>query len=93
MSDTRTFTGITPDVWERLKAYGRDAHGTVFEPEDAPSGVATTRTPVGKIAIRYDYDEAASCLCYTIERKPFFVMGWQIWSGIEATLDRCRSCV
>ncbi|HRW61698.1 MAG TPA: hypothetical protein P5340_13720 [Defluviicoccus sp.] len=92
MAETRTFTGITPDVWERLKAYGRDAHGTQFEPEDAPSGVATTRTPVGEIAIRYDYDEAASRLCYTLERKPFFVMGWQIWGGIEATLDRCRSC-
>ena len=92
MSETRTFTGITPEVWERLKEYGRDAHGTEFDPPDAPCGVATTRTPVGAIAVRYAFDEAAACLSYSIERKPFFVMGWQIWSGIEATIERCRTC-
>lgn len=91
MSDSRTYTEVTPDIWDRVKSYGRETHGTVYEPVDGPTGTATTKTPIGDVVLTFALDAESSTITYGIKKKPFLVMSSQIWNGIESTIENCRS--
>jgi hypothetical protein len=90
VSEQRTFDKISPELWQRMVEHGQRAHGTVFEPEQGEQGVATTRTPIGIIALSYTLHEGQDSVTYRIERKPFLVSSAQIWSGLESAIERCR---
>lgn len=90
MTASKTFSGVSPGVWEKMKAFGREQHGTVFDPEDGTHGRATTPSPLGAIVLAYAFDPDVETITYTIERKPMFVGDFLIWHGIDATLGRCR---
>lgn len=89
MVESRTFTDVSVEAWERIKAVGRDQYGTVFDPPAALEGTATTATPVGTVVIAYAFAPASRRLSYTIERKPFLVPASLIWDGIERTVEEC----
>ena len=89
MSDSRTFTDIDRRTWERIKALGRQQHGTVFAPAEGLAGTATTSTPVGTVVIAYTFDPGSQHLTYTIVNKPFLVPAPMIWDGIERAVEAC----
>lgn len=91
MSDSRTYTEVTPDIWDRVKSYGQETHGTTYEPADGPTGTATTKTPIGDVVLTYALDAESSTIKYEITQKPFLVMSSQIWNGIESTIEKCRT--
>jgi len=89
MPASRSFQGITPESWLRIKASSKKQHGTVYADDD--SGTAVTTTPVGPIVIQYRYDLAQQRIDYTIVNKPFLIGEAMIWNGIEETIAGCRS--
>lgn len=90
MAESRTFSGVSPGTWERLKALGREKHGTEFEPIDANHGKATTQTPFGRLVLDYALDREAGTITYTVVSKPMLVVSPLLWSGIEAAIRGCR---
>lgn len=90
MPESRTFDDVSQETWERIKAVGRDDHGTVFDPPDAATGTGTTATPVGTIVIAYTFEPETRRLSYSIKDKPFLVPESIIWNGIARTVDDCR---
>ena len=88
--EKRSVEGVSAAVWERMRAVGVRDHGTVFENGEEPRGTATTRTPVGPVVLRFEFDADAERITYTILRKPLFAASGLIWGGIGATLARCR---
>ena len=90
VAESRTFEGVSVATWERMRAGGRDNHGTVFEEASDSRGTATTSTPVGTIVLEYAFDPIAEQITYTIVRKPMLAASSLIWGGIAATLERCR---
>ena len=90
MPESRTFSGVTMQTWERLQALGRERHGTQFQPSDESHGTATTATPFGKLVLDYAHDPQQQTVTYTIVNKPIFVMSPMIWNGIETTLNGLR---
>ena len=88
--DNKTFAGVDAATWEKLKALGSSQHGTVFDPADAASGTATTRTPIGSLVLAFAFDSASNSVTYTIVEKPFFVASGLVWSGVEDCIRKCR---
>ena len=70
-------------TWERMKAAGRDEHGTVFEETAEHCGTAITRTPIGTIVLKFEFDAAAECITYEIAKRPMMAPSTLIWGGIE----------
>lgn len=93
MPDSRTFDGVSAEVWEKVKAIAHDRYGTVFDPAAGECGTATTATPVGDVIVDFERDPTADQMTYTLRHKPFFIMSGQIWSGLAETIDRCRQQV
>jgi hypothetical protein len=88
--DDRSFEGVTPATWERMKATGRDEHGTVFEETAENQGRATTRTPVGAVVLEYRFEPAAQRITYKIVKRPMLATSGLIWGGIRSMIERCR---
>ena len=89
--EDRSFEGVSVAVWERMKATGRDEHGTVFEETGENCGTATTRTPVGTVVLEFQLDPAAERVTSTIVKRPMLAPSSLIWGGIASTIERCRS--
>lgn len=90
MADTKTFDGVSAEVWEQVKAIARDRYGTTFDPDSSECGTATTATPVGTVIVDFMRDPAADQMTYTLRHKPFFIMSGQIWRGLAETIEGCR---
>ena len=90
MLERRSFVGISAETWERMKAAGRDEHGTIFEETAEDRGTATTPTPVGAIILNFEFDAAAERITYEIAKRPMLAPSSLIWGGIESAIDRCR---
>lgn len=84
---TKSFTGVTAAMWDRMKAQSTTEHGTVYDPPGHEQGTATTKTPVGDVVLRFAFDAAKSTVTYTIDKKPFIVTEGQIWSGVQGSID------
>ena len=89
--EDRSFEGVSAATWERMKATGRDEHGTVFEETAENRGTATTRTPVGTVVLEFQLDPAAERVTYKIVKRPMLAPSSLIWGGIASTIERCRS--
>src|SRR5512132_3146382 len=88
--EDRSFEGVSAAVWERMKATGRDEHGTVFEETGENRGTATTRTPLGAVVLEYRFEPAAQRITYKIVKRPILAASSLIWGGIQSTIERCR---
>lgn len=90
MLERRSFVGVSAETWERMKATGRDEHGTVFEETIEHCGTATTPTPVGTIILKFEFDAGAERITYEIAKRPMMAPSSLIWGGIESAINRCR---
>lgn len=86
---SKTFGGVTPAIWECVKATSQKDHGTVYAPPGANTGTATTNTPIGTVELGYVFDPAKDTVAYNIIKKPFLVSADQIWNGIQDTINGC----
>ena len=91
MSDSKTYHGITPTIFECVKESSEKEHDTKYDPADGNSGTATTKTAVGNVVMDFSYDPDSGDLSYTIAKKPFVAPASAIWHGIGSTIDGCRS--
>jgi hypothetical protein len=89
--ERRSFEGVSAATWERVKATGRNEHGTIFEETAAHCGKATTQTPVGAVVLEFEFDAEAERITYTITKRPIIALSSLIWGGIASMIDRCRS--
>lgn len=90
MATTKIYGGVTAAIWECVKTTSLKDHGTVYAPDGANKGTATTNVPViGTIELGFDYDSVKDTVSYNIIKKPFLVSANQIWDGIQDTIDGC----
>jgi hypothetical protein len=90
MANSKIYGGVSPAVWDCVKLTSLKDHGTIYAPEGANQGTATTVVPViGTITLSFDYDILKDTATYAIISKPFLVSSDQIWNGIQDTIDGC----
>ena len=87
-STSRTFEGVTPEIWNRIKDDSKRKHDTVYDPPDGDSGTATTSTIVGTLELTYSFDREQNKVTFTIERKPVLVPASRIWDGIQDAINQ-----
>ena len=90
MPNTKTFDGVSAEVWEMVKTVARERYGTTFDPAASDTGTATTHTPIGSVVVDYMRDPAVDQMTYTLRHKPFLIMSGQIWNGLAETIEQCR---
>lgn len=88
---TKTFNGVTPAAWERMKAQSASEHGTVYDSPDGARGTAKTSTPIGELVLRFAYDAAKQSVTYEIDKKPFILAEGTVWSGVQGAIDKSAS--
>jgi hypothetical protein len=86
---SKTFEGVTPEIWDCIKDDSKRKHDTVYDPPDADHGTATTVTIVGKLEMGFSLDREQGTLTFTIEKKPMIVPAGQIWDGIQDAINKC----
>jgi hypothetical protein len=89
MASSKTFNGVTQAVFDCVKARSSQEHGTAYEPAGALSGVASTKTIVGTVKLKYEFDPAKQQISYKIESKPLVAPESSIWDGISSTISAC----
>ena len=90
MSNSRTFSGVTLEILNRMKALGR-AERHRLRPPKAPLSTATRQTPFGERVIEFVHDPAKVELTLTLVKKPWLLPAESVlWNGFSQTLDRCR---
>jgi hypothetical protein len=91
VADSKTFSGITPAVFECVKATSKKEHNTNYISADGNKGQAVTKVfLIGTVTLDFDLDPAASAIKYTIKSKPDIVRASKIWDGTQDTIDRCK---
>lgn len=91
VADSKTFPGVTPAVFECVKATSKKEHNTDYISADGNKGEAVTKVfLIGTVTLDFDLDPAASTIKYTIKSKPGIVGASKIWDGIRETIDRCK---
>jgi hypothetical protein len=88
-STSRTFDGVSSEIWNCLKDDSKRKHDTVYDPPDGDSGTATTSTIIGKLELIYSFDREQNKVTFTIESKPVLVPAGRIWDGIQEAIDKC----
>lgn len=90
MSDSKTYSNVTEQIFDCVKTKSATEHGTVYDPATGDSGTATTHTVVGKVVLKFDLDTASGDLTYTLVDKPILAPEHEIWNGIEGAINSCR---
>jgi hypothetical protein len=85
---SRTFEGVTPEIWNFLKEDSKCKHDTVYDPPDGDSGTATTDTIIGKLELTYNFNREQNKVTFTIESKPVLVPAGRIWDGIQDAINK-----
>jgi hypothetical protein len=90
MPTSRTFSGISVQIVDRMKAYSRSQYGVVFDPPEGPNSTATSQTPLGECVIEFAHDVERAELTLTLVKKPWLLPEGLLWNGFLETLERCR---
>jgi len=83
----KTYSGITEEIWERIKVTTEAEHKTIYTLGNP--GNATTQTAVGQIVLEYNFDSSEKNLYYKIVKKPFLVPESQIWDTLDKSIQNC----
>ncbi len=89
-ADTKTFSDVSREVWNRVREISSKENGTKYEPARKDHGLATTDIILGRVVLDFDYDEGQRTIKYTVKTKPALVTPTLIWNGIQKTIDRAR---
>jgi len=91
MPDMKVFSGVTPEIFECVKAKSEKEHGTKYVPRDADKGTATTSTTMYKSKLGFEFNPGSGDLTYTLVDKSLIVPIKEVWKGIEKTISSCRA--
>lgn len=87
----RTFTGVTPEIFECTKQLGEARHGTVYEPRYGNHGVSTASSFFWIIVIEYTFVPEAGELRHQILRKSWIIPEEAVWEGIADQIAECSA--
>lgn len=90
MSDMTVFHGVTPAIFECMKATSEKQHGTKYVPRDGNKGTATTSTSMYKVELGFEFNPSSGDLTYTLIDKSWIVPISEVWKGIGDTINSCR---
>ena len=93
MPSSLSYPGVTPAVWECMKAGAIRSHNTIFKAETETRGTATTTQMGQTVVLRYELDFNGDTLLYSLLSKGFLVPENAIWNGIERSVAACREKV
>jgi hypothetical protein len=85
MSSSRTFSGVTLPILERMQA-ANDSPYTMGLNADGRSGTVSGKSPLGDVVIGFDYAEAQAEVTLTILEKPRFVPVPLLWAEFTYAL-------
>lgn len=92
MSNQHIFHDVTPALLERTIARISGKAGlSLALDDDGRGGTATGPTPLGEVAVRFDYAPEATQLTLTVVRKPALVPVAMLWSQFAGALDAART--
>ena len=87
--ETRTFTGITPEIYECTKRVGEARHGTVYQPRYGNHGVSTASSFLWTIAIAYTFVPETGELHHEILQRSWIIPVEAVWHGITEQILEC----
>jgi hypothetical protein len=90
MSNSRTFSNVTAESFDRIKELGRAQYSVVYDPPDGPRSRAISQTPFGECVVDFAHESARAELTLTIVKKPWLVPERLLWSAFLENLERCR---
>jgi hypothetical protein len=90
MPSSRTFSGVTVEILNRMKEFGRAQYGIVYDPPEGLLSTATSQTPLGECVIEFAHDPEKAELTLTLVKKPWLLPEGLLWNGFSETLERCR---
>lgn len=90
MSDMTVFHGVTPAIFECMKATSEKQHETKYVPRDGNKGTATTSTSMYKVELGFEFNPSSGDLTYTLIDKSWIVPISEVWKGIGDTINSCR---
>jgi len=88
---TRTFTGVTPEIFECTKQLGETRHGTVYEPRYGNHGISTASSFFWIIVIEYNFVPEAGELQHEIRQKSWIIPEDAVWQGIGDQIAECSA--
>ncbi|HJV70261.1 hypothetical protein [Ideonella sp.] len=90
MSDSKTFSGVTPAIFSCVKTTSAEQHGTTYDPPNANQGISTTKGTGWIVKLKFEFDPADGDLKYTVVEKSWIVPISAVWNGIGDTINGCR---
>jgi len=87
MTKEKTYSGVTQEIWECIKATTWAEHKTFITPGN--QGTATTETIVGQLVLEFKFDSSQKNLHYKIVKKPFLATEGQIWDKFDKSIQNC----
>jgi hypothetical protein len=95
MSDSKTYNGITQDVFNCVRTTSIQQDKTVYTPPDANQGTTMTEGKKGPliwhVKMSFNFTPANGQLAYTILDKSSFIPEDDIWNGISKMISGCQS--
>ncbi|HKM61297.1 MAG TPA: hypothetical protein VJY39_02290 [Acidisphaera sp.] len=91
MTKSHTFSGVTLAVLQRMSETNRNDYVLVLD-EERRTGTVTGKSPLGDVAVRFDYTIERAEMRLTVLKKPMFVPLPMLWAEFslalrEATTD------
>lgn len=93
MSDSRTYYGVTQQVFDCVRTTSEKEHGTVYAPPDSNQGTASSESTTWTVVLAFDFDPTTGALAYKIQKKTWIVPASAIWEGLQETLNGCKQRV
>lgn len=90
MSDMKVFHGVTPAIFDCVKATSAQQHGTKYIPPNGNQGTSNTTTATYFVNLGFNFDPNSGDLTYTLIDKSWIVPISAVWSGIGDTINSCR---
>ncbi len=88
MPDTHVFSGVTPEVLDRLGGADDGSGNYTLELDpDRRGGKLTRRSGMGEVVVRFDHDVERAELTVTIVKKPMLLPAVALWAEMTFALQ------
>jgi hypothetical protein len=85
MANSHTFTGVTLAVLQRMRE--TNTRNYILElDEERRTGTVTGKSPLGDVAVRFDYVTERAEMRLTVVKKPLFVPLPMLWAEFSLAL-------
>lgn len=88
--NSRLFTDVSEAVFQCVKETSSARQGTIYAPEGANSGTATTSSTLWTVVMNFAFSAESKSLAYTLVQKSWIVPTNAVWAGIGDMIAECR---